>query len=318
MRTLASNPLLRFVSIFLGWFVSGCEGAVTSDFESDAAQMPLMAYCDVYLSGIGLVDVETDYLPHVVQCENGAADYEALKAQAVAARSYLYYKLDKGEDVEDGTRDQVYSCGRTPLQDHLDAVVETAGQVIVFEDVTVCGFYVAGAVPSSPSCIAEEGDQDLFNTERFVTYNWGFFGEDVVQTPLGYVHPDNPFNRGCHSQNGAHCLSENGWGLEDILKFYYGMDIGLERGEGICVPDADGSKVDTETDSGADADTDSAKEGETDTPGTSAAEDSDLEDELDPQGSFDSGGACQLMDFVRQERRIRLPAILVVLISPLG
>ena len=32
------------------------------------------------MDGVGAVDVEGDYLPHVVACENGGADYEAIFA----------------------------------------------------------------------------------------------------------------------------------------------------------------------------------------------------------------------------------------------
>src|SRR5690606_17421687 len=53
----------------------------------------LDAYCTALVNtaaGPRMIDVEADYLPHVVNCENGAADQAALEAQAVAARSYLY------------------------------------------------------------------------------------------------------------------------------------------------------------------------------------------------------------------------------------
>jgi len=56
----------------------------------DAPQRwPLDAYCSVTVRGVGTLDVETDYLPHVIACENGAASFEALRAQAVSARSYM-------------------------------------------------------------------------------------------------------------------------------------------------------------------------------------------------------------------------------------
>jgi hypothetical protein len=49
------------------------------------------------------------------------------------------------------------------------------------------------------------------------------------------VSPSNVYNRGCKSQNGASCLANQGWGYQDILKFYYGMDIGFEQATGACV-----------------------------------------------------------------------------------
>ena len=51
------------------------------------------------------LDIEDDYLPHVVACENDGAGPEALRAQAVAARSYAYYKIGESVPVTDGQGD---------------------------------------------------------------------------------------------------------------------------------------------------------------------------------------------------------------------
>lgn len=195
----------------------------------------LAAYCTATIQGSGALDVEEDYLPHVVACENGAADDEALRAQAVAARSYLYYKLDRGDPVADGQSDQVYTCGNAPTQRHYDAVATTAGEVLRYRDTQIAAFYVAGAVPSADDCVALPGDNDYSGTEHYVTYNWGNAAEGLEQTSLGWVNAANYQNRGCQSQNGANCLSQQGWGYEDILRFYYGMDIEHVVAEGDCV-----------------------------------------------------------------------------------
>ena len=196
---------------------------------------PLMAYCEAEVEGVGQVDVETDYLAHVVNCENGAADFEALKAQAVAARSYLYYKLTNEGSIGDGQSDQVYTCGRMPGPQHFEAVSQTSGQVLTYQNVQVAAFYVAGAIPTTLDCIPTAEDDDPTQTERYVTYNEGKSGDELIQSPLGWVNSGNLANRGCHSQNGAHCLSENGWNYEEILRFYYGEDITLEQAIGDCV-----------------------------------------------------------------------------------
>ena len=128
-----------------------------------------IAYCEVEVDGVGILDVEADYLPPVVCCENGNADFEALKAQAVAARSYLYYKLDTSGSIGDGTGDQVYTCSNEPESHHYEAVAETSGEILTYEDVTICAFYVAGAVPSSDDCVALPSDNDYSNTEQYVT-----------------------------------------------------------------------------------------------------------------------------------------------------
>jgi hypothetical protein len=212
-------------------------GCVASPDVGSVSQ-PVTAYCEAMVQGVGLVDVESDYLPHVVNCENGAAAFEALKAQAVAARTYLYYRLDRTGSVADGTSDQVYSCGREPREEHYEAVRQTEGVVLQYGERTIAGFFVAGA-RNQPAPDCRGSTDDPTNTERYVTYNEGLSGDAITQTTLGFVHPTNTYNRGCMSQNGGHCLAGQGWGYEDILRFYYGADIEIVRAEGSCVVEPD-------------------------------------------------------------------------------
>jgi MYXO-CTERM domain-containing protein len=107
--------------------------------------------------------------------------------------------------------------------------------VLIYSGVVVCAFYVAGAKPSTPDCKALPSDPDPTNTEKYVTYNEGKIGSDVVQSKLGWVDPGNIYNRGCKSQNGAHCLSLAGRPYPEILRYYYGADIQLVTAPGPCV-----------------------------------------------------------------------------------
>jgi hypothetical protein len=204
--------------------------------ETATRTQGLEAYCEATVNttaGPVVVDVETDYLPRVVNCENGAAAPAALEAQAVAARSYLYYKLAREGSVGDGTGDQVYTCGREPGPEHFAAVEATSGRVLRYQDTQVAAFYVAGALQLPPGCTG--GTDDPTATEMWVTYNEGRSGDDVIQTMLGFVDPANHANRGCMSQNGGDCLAEAGYDVDSILRFYYGDDIGIEQAEGPCV-----------------------------------------------------------------------------------
>lgn len=212
-------------------------GCVAEDVGS--VSQPLTAYCEAMVQGVGTIDVEADYLPRVVNCENGGAAFEALKAQAVAARTYLYYKLDRSGSIADGTNDQVYSCGRAPREEHFEAVRQTQGMVLQYAERTIAGFFVAGA-RNQPAPECRGSTDDPTNTERYVTYNEGRSGDELIQTTLGFVDPANLYNRGCMSQNGGHCLAGQGWGFEDILRFYYGEDIELVQAEGSCVMPIDG------------------------------------------------------------------------------
>jgi len=219
--------------------VAGC-GEEVGFFDRPLVQ----AYCFAMVTGVGMVEVETDYLPSVVACENGAADFEALKVQAVAARSYLYYRLDNTGEIQDGTGDQVYTCARPAQEIHQLAVEATSGLVLTYRETQVAAFYVAGALQDPPTC--RGGTDDPTSTEQFVTYNEGLSGDNLIQTPLGFVAPGNFANRGCMSQNGSDCLSERGMLSDEILRFYYGTDIGIEKSQGDCIvgdpigPDAGG------------------------------------------------------------------------------
>lgn len=194
----------------------------------------LSAQCTVDVVGVGTIDVESDYLPHVVQCENGAAAPAALAAQAVAARSYLYYRLATGDGtISDGQGDQVYSCGRDPAPEHVTAVQETAGQVLQYQGTPVAAFFVAGALQDPPDC--QGGTDDPTGTEQYVTYNQGLSGDAITQTSLGFVDPSNHANRGCMSQNGSNCLAQAGDDVDTILRFYYGDDIEIVQATGPCV-----------------------------------------------------------------------------------
>lgn len=211
--------------------------------KRQAVSVPAEAICDAVVTGVGTVDTETDYVPHVVQCENGGAPLEALKAQAVAARSYLYYSMISKGSICDGQSCQVYSCGKTPTALHLQAAKETSGQILSWGGIVTVGFYVNGDPNSAaPSC---KGAPSATN-EHWVTYNEGKSGTDVTQTELGWVF--NPGetgygqNRGCMSQNGAHCLDEQkGYDYKKILQFYYGADIEILAPAGPCVTGAGGS-----------------------------------------------------------------------------
>lgn len=230
--------------------------APTDQLEHDVREAPgyrqrvfhLEAPCTINVEGVGPVDIEEDYIPGVVACENGGAPLEALKAQAVQARSFLYYKIFvQGQTtIRNSTADQVYSCSYRPNGPdaiHRQAAEETRAQYLTWDNSIVAAFYVAGAIPPNPnaadpwgSCMGN-GGSDPTSTQRWVTYNRGKTGCNVELTDLGFVPADcrdNPHNRGCASQNGEACLAGLGIGYRDMLKYHYGDDIVLEVGEGRC------------------------------------------------------------------------------------
>lgn len=196
--------------------------------ETQQTAAQFTARSTIQVTGSGAVPTETDYVPNVVFCENGLASFEALKAQAVAARTFAYYKMNLQGFIDDGTNDQVYSCSGSASTIHRAAALATEGEILYVEDniapgfgnVLIASFYVAGAIPSGPfdsndpSAVPNPGDPDPTNTERWVTYTYenGDVGGDNLGTPLGFQGtPHNPNwpNRGAKSQNGADFLSDN-------------------------------------------------------------------------------------------------------------
>lgn len=212
------------------------------------------AYCEILVEGKGIKDLENDYLPHVITCENGGANLEALKAQAIAARSVAYYYIANRGSVCDSQGCQVYTCGAEPSALAIQAVQETSGQYLNYEGVLTYAFYVAGDPNTSPpGCVGTPN----VGTENWVTYNQGNAGYDVVQTELGWVfNPGEPGfgqNRGCMSQWGARCLeNNNGHSYAEILSFYYGEDTSITQAQGRCIlelgGDGDGDSGDGDGD----------------------------------------------------------------------
>ncbi len=222
-------------------------GELLSPTDPSAILAPLpAAHCEVVVDGVGQMDLETDYLPNVLFCENNGANLEALKVQAIAARSTAYYAMETAGSICDSQNCQVFSCGGTPGAIHIQAVEETSGMYLAHGGTLTYGFYVAGAVDvSPPNCVGVAGPND---TEEYVTYNEGLVQQAVQQTTLGFVFPpDDPGagqNRGCMAQLGSRCLEDsNGYDADDILRFYYGEDIEVLTAQGDCVlePDPTGS-----------------------------------------------------------------------------
>ena len=231
---VAPYKRIRFsAAVLLGLTV--CLSGIT-----DSAHAAFDQFETINVAGFGNVPTETDYVPNVVHSENGAASFEALKAQAVAARTFAYYKMRISGGIQNGTQDQVYHVPARgwARQIHFDATDATEGEILSIRnfndvDILIASFYVAGAIPSGPTPVPNPWDSDPTNTEKWVTHTYptGVISGDNPGTPLGFIGtPTNPNwpNRGAKSQNGANWMGQQGISYVDILKYYYGADIQLE------------------------------------------------------------------------------------------
>ena len=151
-----------------------------------------------------------DYLRGVVPSEmpSGWAE-EALKAQAIAARSYALANLGKhgsrGYDLKDNTEDQAYGGASSEKPSTNRAVYETTGIVVTYDQKIISAYYHASS-----------GGQTV-NTS------------DVWYKDLPYIKSvpgyDGNIKKNGHgvgmSQHGANNLAKKGYNAYQILTYFY-------------------------------------------------------------------------------------------------
>lgn len=138
---------------------------------------------DTYLYGVVKKEMGTRYKSvDMDQAED--IDIEALKAQAVASRSYAVYKIfSAGEDAEyhvtTTTSSQVYEEGDVP-EIIREAVDETSGQVITYNGEVACAYFFStsgGHTESSENVWSGalgylRGVEDPYEPEILNNTNW--------------------------------------------------------------------------------------------------------------------------------------------------
>jgi hypothetical protein len=190
LRSFQVKGMALSLSLVFAAACGGSDSGMDLSTVEQSVRPPDEASCTIKVQNLDPVSLEDVYLPTVLACESAAsAGPEALRALAVAARSYAYYRILMYGWICDSQGCQVYTCGR---------------------------------------------------------YNWNRTGSSVLQTSLGSIieqgQPGYGQNRGCLSQNGSALLEINGikdcrysggytcttleGNYENILKYYYGMDIG--------------------------------------------------------------------------------------------
>lgn len=174
----------------------------------------------------GWLALESEYLPRVVTRENGAAAPEALKALAIAARTYVLRAMLDDPRLGTPTRpipnsEHFQTYAPAPTAQCLDETTATSGVVALYEHRLILANHVAGAI-WMPSGLP--GD-DPTNTERWITYNKDKSG--ALVTPTALASTSRIENRGCMSHHGADWLARHGYPCGDILRYFYGADLEL-------------------------------------------------------------------------------------------
>ncbi|MDI1434936.1 SpoIID/LytB domain-containing protein [Polyangium sorediatum] len=177
----------------------------------------------------GWLSLEEEYLPRVCAGEHLHAHPEAKAALVIAARTFVlramrdHPTLGRTTPIRNGDMFQAFS--REANEECAAAATRTRGFVMRYGGKLILANHVAGAP------WREDGSRgpDASGTEKYVTYNYGRSGTDVILTRLALtIHPGN---RGCLSQNGAHWLGEHGFDCEGILRFFYGEDVEIVQFE---------------------------------------------------------------------------------------
>lgn len=141
-----------------------------SDQESDPVEMngrkyseniKIMLNANGYMDMVELVPIEK-YLSGVLPIEmNAAWPMEALKAQAVASRTYALKNLKPGQnyDMSDGTKNQAYVGSSVTNERILEAIDETKGQVMYYQGELIEAFFhaLSGGHTAEPSAVWRGG-----------------------------------------------------------------------------------------------------------------------------------------------------------------
>lgn len=161
------------------------------------------------LTVINEVDLE-DYIKGVFPSEMPSSwELEALKAQAIAARSYALANLGKraslGYDLKDTPEDQAYGGASAETSKTNKAVDETSGLVLTYNYKVVSAFYSASA-----------GGQTVTAKEAW--------GNDVPYVRSVPSFDENVKKNGHGigmSQHGANNLAKQGYNAYQILNYFY-------------------------------------------------------------------------------------------------
>lgn len=151
-----------------------------------------------------------EYLLGVVPSEMPSKwNYEALKAQAIAARSYAIANRGKrashGYDLKDTPEDQAYGGATSETATTNSAVIETKGVVITYNQKVIPAYYSASAGGHTVNAGA------VWNKDLPYLKSVPSFDENVKKNGHGLGM----------SQHGANNLAQQGYNAYQILTYYY-------------------------------------------------------------------------------------------------
>lgn len=158
---------------------------------------------------INNVDIE-NYIKGVVPSEMPSGwNYEAHKAQAIAARSYALANLGKrasyGFDLKDTPEDQAYGGASAESSKTNKAVSETKGIVLIYDLKIIPAYYSASAGGQTAN------SKDVWTKNLPYLQSVPSFDENIKKNGHGVGM----------SQHGANNLAKNGYNAYQILQYFY-------------------------------------------------------------------------------------------------
>ena len=150
------------------------------------------------------------YLQGVVPSEMPPAwEHDAHKAQAIAARSYAIANLGKrgkhGYDLKDTPEDQAYGGATAETPQTNDAVIDTAGLVLIYDGKNIPAYYSASAGGHTKDA-SQVRTKDLAFIKAVPSFDDG-----IKKSGHGVGM----------SQYGANNLAKKGYNAYQILKYFY-------------------------------------------------------------------------------------------------
>ena len=162
------------------------------------------------LTVINNVEIE-DYIKGVLPSEMPTGwEPEALKAQAIAARSYALANLGKrarlGYDLNDTPEDQAYNGAGAETQKTNQIVEDTKGLVLIYDYKIIPAYYSASAGGKTINASSAWGNKDLPYIRSVPSYD-----SNVRKNGHGVGM----------SQHGANNLAKKGYNAYQILQYFY-------------------------------------------------------------------------------------------------
>ncbi len=158
---------------------------------------------------INKLEIE-EYLRGVVPAEMPSKwEYEALKAQAIAARSYALANLGKrwkyGYDLKDTPEDQAYNGASAETEATNQAVADSYGIVLIY-DLKIIPAYYSASAGGHTKAAGQVWERDLPYIRAVPSYD-----DNIKKNGHGVGM----------SQHGANNLAKQGYNAYQILQYFY-------------------------------------------------------------------------------------------------